>query len=273
MKNIIFLAILIINTHFLFSQKRENNMDTIKIAENLILYVQKETKNNLINWSLILKSNNQNETIINKKIDNNNSSNTFLKSSKDYFLDVPKLVDGFSYGNKIYFYVFIERGLWLYRLDSKNKDISRIKIMEMIPGSVENFGDVNFQIERCDYKDESYFSIVQSRVGGQIYKIIGLEKNKFIVKDISFTNKKNIAPKEEHDIFYNIDLANEQSKIKDKLRKILEKEVKNDFYYVGNLNAKEGVYLLCIIDKNINFILFTNDYEWQSLTYYQNVLK
>lgn len=248
-------------------------MDTIKIAENLILYVQKETKNNLINWSLILKSNNQNETIINKKIDNNNSSNTFLKSSKDYFLDVPKLVDGFSYENKIYFYVFIERGLWLYRLDSKNKDISRIKIMEMIPGSVENFGDVNFQIERCDYKDESYFSIVQSRVGGQIYKIIGLEKNKFIVKDISFTNKKNIAPKEEHDIFYNIDLANEQSKIKDKLRKILEKGVKNDFYYVGNLNAKEGVYLLCIIDKNINFILFTNDYEWQSLTYYQNVLK
>ena len=103
MKNIIFLAVLIINTHFLFSQKRENNMDTIKIAENLKLYVQKETKNNLINWSLILKSNSQNETIINKKIDNN-SSNTFLKSSKDYFLDVPKLVDGFSYENKIFMF-------------------------------------------------------------------------------------------------------------------------------------------------------------------------
>ena len=37
------------------------------------------------------------------------------------------------------------------------------------------------------------------------YKIIRLEKNKFIVNDIKFTDKKNIAPKEKYDIFYNID--------------------------------------------------------------------
>jgi len=274
MRRLIFLfSFFIINTHFLFSQIKDNNMDTILITDNIKLYSEKKSDNNSIDWNLILKANNNEKTLINKK-NQIPSGSQFLKPSKDYFLDVPKLIDGFSYKNNMYFFVFIERALWLYHSNLEGGNIARVKIMDMIPGSVDNFGDAKFFIERCDDDNDAYFSVTHSRVGRQVVKFFELEKNNFTVKEVEFSDANTILSKEDHDIFYDKDVKTDKEEIKKTLKKVLGNNLKDEdqFRYLGSLKGTNGTYFL-YSDKGVHFLLFTNNYEWVLPKNKEKVLK
>ncbi|MFP3593633.1 hypothetical protein [Chryseobacterium sp. SIMBA_038] len=248
-------------------------MDTISLTDNIKLYSQKKSDNNSIDWSLILNANNNEKTLINKK-NQIPTGNQFIKASKDYFLDVPKLIDGFSYKDNIYFFVFIERALWVYHSSLNGGNISRVKIMDMIPGSVDNFGDAKFFIEKCEDDNDTYFSVTHSRVGRQVIKFFELEKNHFTVKELEFSETDTVLSKEDHDIFYDKNLKNDKEEIKKVLRKVLVNNLEEEdkFNYLGNLKGTNGTYFL-YSDKNIHFLLFTNNYEWILSKYKERVLK
>lgn len=265
MKRLIFLfSFFIINTHFLFSQIKENNMDTISITDNIKLFSQKSSDHNTVDWNLVLSIKDHKKTLINKK-NQIPRENQFLKPSKDYFLDIPKLIEGFSYKNNIYFFVFIERALWLYRSNLEGGDLKKVRIMEMIPGSVDNFGNAEFFIEKCDEDNETFFSITQSRVGRQVTKLFELEKNYFTVKELDLSENNKVLSKEDHDVFYDKNLKEDKEEIKKQLKKVLKDQLKDDvkFNYLGSLKGMNGVYFL-YSDKTVHFLLFTNDYEWVS---------
>jgi len=244
-------------------------MDTILITDNIQLYSQK----NSADWNLILSTNNNKKTLINKK-NPAPQTNQFLKSSKDYFLDIPKLIEGFSYKNNIYFFVFIERALWLYQSNLEGGDLTKKKIMDMIPGSVDNFGDAKFFIEKCDHDNDTYFSVTHSRVGKQITKFFELKKNDFTVKEFDFSENNTVLSKEDHDIFYDKNLKEDKEEIKKEIKKVILKISKDDakFNYLGNLKGMNGTYFL-YSDKTVHFLLFTNDYEWISPKFKEKVLK
>ena len=222
-----------------------NNRD-IKISENTTLFQKTEDLGGKIKWELFVKNNKENKTIlinhfvINARI---KSMGSFLTSDNAY-LDIPDLIEAFEDGDDLYVFLYIERALWLYRynFDKDEFKFRRIKVLNLLPGSMDNFGLPVFKVSKFLIGDKYYFEFIHSRVIGKIELLTRFDRNGFTLKQLSFPEPVNKI-KDDQQLFRTLDLEQNADKVSNEIRKVLmaknELTAQDEFKYLGNIDISD----------------------------------
>jgi hypothetical protein len=167
--------------------------DTINLSSNISLFQKKENSENQTSWKLYLQKEKEDKLILLDSFSLTIPTSKTIFTSNNDILEIPNLLCAIKDDSSIYTFIFKERALWLYRYNfvEDKFESKRIKIFNMLPGSVDNFGEASFDITHFKISNDDYFNISHHRVIGRIEMLVKLDKNLFRVNELIFAKVKN----------------------------------------------------------------------------------
>jgi hypothetical protein len=228
------------------SQKPTNKMntDTINLTPNISLFQVKNSLENpeRTNWELYLKNKKEDKRILLDSLSITHPGPNDIVIADNSVLDIPKLLLGFIDNGNLYVFIFKERALWIYKYIFKEDytfEYKRIKIFNMLPGSVPNFGDASFIIIPYKIDTKNYFYISHNRVIGEIKMMVKLDANLFKINKLIFSEPSKKI-KDEQQVFKTLDLEQNKEKVSEEITKVLKQnnllKQYDKFSYIGEID-------------------------------------
>lgn len=175
MRYLVLLVFMVINTNGLFAQTEQHKYE---VNPEVVISIEKENTDTLIKWRASLLYKQKEIELINEQVRFDRNS-VFYERGEELF-DIPSIYKVLLDKDKLFMFIFIKGGLWIYTFDLGGKELNRVKVMGTLPGSIANFGGVSFSVESLDYKDVYYLIIDQSRVVFSSTKMLKLKKNQIV---------------------------------------------------------------------------------------------
>lgn len=225
--------------------KNKMELDTITLSPNIKLFQTKDKVGNQTNWKLSLENKKENKIILLDSYQVTHPDADAIIASDNSILEIPQLLSAIKDDTNIYTFIFKEYALWLYEyhftVGEKNES-KRIKVFNMLPGSVSNFGYANFNISHYKVSDLNYFNIYHHRVIGKIEMLTRFDKDLFTIKKLTFSDKI-IKIKDNKQFIRTLDLDKNIEKVSTEIKnilidnKLLDKI--NNFKYLGNIDVSD----------------------------------
>ena len=245
MKKILLISLLFF---MLFANAQSNHKmksDTIILSSNIKLFQKKDRIGNQTRWKLFLQNKKENKVILLDSFEVVHPDANAIVSSDNTILEIPKLLSAIKDESSIYTFIFKEYALWLYKYhftDGERNESKRIKIFNMLPGSVDNFGDAYFNISHYKVVIDDYFKISHNRVIGKVEMLTRFDKDSFTLKKIFFLEKIKTI-KDDNELFSALDLDKNSDKVSAEIKKVLLEnkflDKYNSFKYLGNIDISD----------------------------------
>jgi hypothetical protein len=223
------------------------NTDTIYLTPNISLFQVKKSLENpkRTSWELYIQNKKENKSILLDSLSIHIPPPNAIISSDNSILEIPKLLSGLKDNNDLYAFIFKEKALWLYKynfISGETFECKRIKIFNMLSGSVDNFGEAKFDIVQHKVSNEDYFYISHNRVLGEIKMIVKLDTNSFKINKLIFSEPSKII-KDEEQLFRTLDLEQNKEKVSEEIKKVLIEnnllKQNDNFKYLGNIDLSD----------------------------------
>lgn len=228
MRKWLWFIVLFSSVSSVFSQERKGS-EFVQVNADVGVVVKEEVNGEQINWYVGLQYKERKETtLIDVHLKYYEGIGIYKSSS--FELDMPRLEKAIVGEDKIYLFVFIERALWLYSFGFDGEQLTREKLMYMLPGSVENFGGVKFNVYNLEYGEAYYLIISHRRVVGRESKLFKLNKKDSSVSEVLF-NEADEAIRTCYIDEFGVALFN-QVQDKSKIDMLIRENINKKYFFV-----------------------------------------